>query len=92
MCNCIKETEQKIIGNLKERFPEKTFNEELNRFQGTGMQNVALSFGENGGHKTYSEFKIESSFEKVNGTQSRPKKETVNIYHSYCPFCGIKKD
>lgn len=89
-CNCIKEVEQKTIAHLKERYPDKTYNEELNGFEGTGLLNQALSMGENGGYKLYHQFAIEVTFTKVNGTQSKPKKETVNIYQTFCPFCGIR--
>lgn len=92
MCNCIKEIEKKIIENLKETNPTKTYNEELNRFEGTGFQNIALGMGANGGYKLYHEFKIESSFTKVNGDQSNPKKEAISIYPSFCAFCGVKLD
>lgn len=91
-CNCIEEAEQNALKHLKESYPDKNFSEELNRFNGTGMQNTLLSFGEDGGYRTYNEFKVESSFTKVNGTQSRPKKESVNIIHSFCPFCGVSKE
>lgn len=36
------------------------------------------------------EMKFESTFIKVNGETSKPKKETVNITQTYCSFCGMK--
>ena len=38
--------------------------------------------------RLYSDFIIESTFEKKDGTTSKPKKENVSIFYSYCPFCG----
>lgn len=89
-CNCIKEVEQKTLKHLIEKNPDKTYNEDLNGFEGTGFDNVAISFGENGGYNFYHKFVVESSLKKVNGEMSKPKKETVNLYPTYCCFCGIK--
>jgi len=89
-CNCIKETEQKTLDFLKTKHKDKTYNEDLNGFQGTGFQNVAILFGENSGYSFYHPFTVETTFTKVNGEMSKPKKETVNIYPTYCCLCGIK--
>lgn len=92
MCNCIDETSKKIIEKLKSDNPEKTYNESLNGFMGTGFANQCVSFSENGGNKLYNEFRIESTFIKTNGDTSKPKKETISIYPSFCCFCGVKFD
>jgi len=89
-CNCIKDAELKTIAHLKTNNPNKIYNEDLNGFRGTGFDNVAISFGEGGGYSFYHPFVIETKFQKVNGEISKPKKETVNIYPTYCCLCGIK--
>jgi hypothetical protein len=38
--------------------------------------------------RLYSNFIIKSTFEKKDGTTSRPQNEHINIFYSYCPFCG----
>lgn len=38
--------------------------------------------------RLYSNYIIESTFEKKDGTTSKPKKDSVSIFYSYCPFCG----
>lgn len=38
--------------------------------------------------RLYSNYIIESTFEKKDGSTSRPKKDHVTIFYSYCPFCG----
>ena len=38
----------------------------------------------------YSNYIFKSTFEKKDGTESRPKNEHVAIFYSYCPFCGKK--
>ncbi len=40
--------------------------------------------------RLYSNYTIKSSFEKKDGTESKPKIEHVSIFYSYCPFCGKK--
>lgn len=39
-------------------------------------------------HRLYSNFIIESTFTKKDGTTSKPKKDHVSMFYSYCPFCG----
>ena len=89
-CNCIEQSEKNIIEHLKKQNPDKTYDEDLNRFDDTGFRNTAFSFGGNGGIKFYHEFAIKSTFTKKNGEQSNPKREVINIYPTYCSFCGIK--
>ena len=40
--------------------------------------------------RIYSLFIITSVFTKKDGTTSRPKKDTISIFYTYCPFCGQK--
>lgn len=89
-CNCIEETEQKVLNHLIKTHPNKHYDGELNHFDDTGFRNTAISFEENGGTKFYHELVIKSSFTKVNGEESKPKRQVINIYPTYCCFCGIK--
>jgi len=38
--------------------------------------------------RLYSNYIIESTFEKKDGSTSKPRKDHVSIFYSYCPFCG----
>jgi hypothetical protein len=39
-------------------------------------------------NRLYSNYVIESTFQKKDGSASRPKKDSISIFYSYCPFCG----
>ena len=40
--------------------------------------------------RLYSNYIIESTFEKKDGSTSKLKKDHVVILYTYCPFCGNK--
>ena len=40
--------------------------------------------------RLYSNYIIESTFEKVNGQTSRVQNSHMAIFYSHCPFCGKK--
>ncbi len=40
--------------------------------------------------RLYAPVKITSAKNKVNGELSEPKKHEVNLFFTYCPFCGTK--
>lgn len=88
MCNCIKEVEKKILAVLQTKYPNKTYSE-VTTFNGLGFQNKTWAF-ETGQILLLHEMRFESTFTKVNGETSQPRKETVNINGSYCIFCGEK--
>lgn len=90
MCNCIKIQEKNIIDHLKQKYPTRLYDEDLDGWDGTGFQNKAISLGEGGGTFLYQEFAIKHTFKKVNGEQSSPKKQTISINPAFCMFCGVK--
>lgn len=40
--------------------------------------------------RTHSEYEFTFAPKKKNGTIGKPNRKTVNVMHSYCPFCGEK--
>jgi hypothetical protein len=81
-CNCIKVVAKNIVEKMsgREHLPNgyKVVDSE--------WVNKAIFPKE----KLYAEFRITSTFTKVNGSTSKPKNENINIYFSFCPFCGKK--
>jgi len=89
MCNCIKETEERIKAKLSENNPkykDKTIKQ-------VTISNAALMFLDEGKTRTelYSPTNITYEFFNKND-ELKTKKEIVNMSYSYCPFCGVKYD
>lgn len=80
-CNCIAENEAKIIQHVSDKNPE------LDIVDGGSFINKAFFFNLSR-YGLYHEYKYVSSFQKVNGTMSKPKSTTVSIYPNFCCFCG----
>jgi hypothetical protein len=40
--------------------------------------------------RLYADFEYKSTFEKSDGTTSKPKNNKISMYFTYCPFCGVK--
>ena len=88
MCNCITETEDKLFAHIKEKYPERTLVHDSEE----GLQNTAFTFGteeDPGGTKLFIPFQYRYTFEKKNGATSAIKKESVNMFFTFCPFCGV---
>lgn len=90
MCNCIEVQEKKIIEHLKQKYPGRKYDEELNGWDGTGFKNQAITFGEDSKTFLYQDFSLKYTFTKVNGDQSKPLKHSLSINPAYCMFCGVK--
>jgi hypothetical protein len=84
-CECIKTVADNIVKRMSER-ERKPDGYEIIRHS---WENEALMFG-SGGKRLYTVYNIESTFKKVNGSTSKPKKEKINVTFSFCPFCGKK--
>lgn len=81
-CNCIAETKEAILKNVnaKEKNPKGYNILEADFEYKSWFPKIRL----------YATFLIKSTFKKKDGTTSRPRNEHVNVFFSYCPFCGIK--
>ncbi|EHO05382.1 hypothetical protein HMPREF9714_03320 [Myroides odoratimimus CCUG 12901] len=88
MCTCITEVEQKVLSHLQEKNPDKTYSE-ISTFNGLGFQNKTWAYEKNQVLLMF-DMKFESTFTKVNGETSKPKKTTIQISQTYCSFCGKK--
>lgn len=88
-CNCVDNLEQNTLDHLKGQYKERSY-EDVSGWSETGLQNVAFGLGEGGCRKPYFLYKSRYTFTKTNGQTSALKTENVNIYPTYCPFCGLK--
>lgn len=93
MCECIKDTNAKLIEHVSTKCQEKNVEvEELDYSQ--GLQNTAFMMNEEKdmfditGTQLYTEFHYRFSFEKKDGSRSKPKLEKVKMLFTFCPFCG----
>jgi hypothetical protein len=84
MCDCLKTIETKTMEVVKgQKEGEVTDGKMLNThfpFVKNSLKNRV----------TYNEFQFFFAPIKKDGSIGKPKKQTVSISHSYCPFCGEK--
>ncbi|TGE07740.1 hypothetical protein [Hymenobacter fodinae] len=85
MCNCIKESEEQILAHLTERDKGKAIIS-----KGAGFLNVAISFGKGPAQRGYDEFEYKTTRIKNDGSTGATQKKITCMYHTYCPFCGVK--
>lgn len=80
-CNCISNSEEKILSHLREKHPTWEIKD-------ARYQTQALMGPDYDTYSLYFEFVYEFSFHKVNGDMSKPKRQTVSVTPAFCPFCG----
>lgn len=86
-CNCIKETEERIIKMIADSKPEWIIHETtLN-----GFQNSSLIFTTPAQKLLTNPFEITYTVPSGRGKVT-PKKYKTNIMPAFCQFCGIKID
>jgi hypothetical protein len=84
MCNCLKDIESKTFEMVKEQ-KEGEFTK--GNITPSSFLIIKNKFSN---RATHSEYEFTFAPKKKDGTTGKPKKQTVNITHSYCPFCGEK--
>lgn len=84
MCNCITEIEKMAFDKVKQQ-NEGEFTKGALIQTGFQIRNNKIT-----DRTTISEYEFTFAPKKKDGTIGKPKKQTVNIVHSYCPFCGEK--
>lgn len=82
-CNCRKELEAKLTENFVKEAPEATGHK-------AKLQGYGLTFGVLVNERSMSQVQQTALYPlKKGGTKERTT--TVNMLHSYCPFCGVKQ-
>lgn len=78
-CTCISDIEKKILDRLIEK---NKFNKPVKAVK---MQGVVIQFGSNQAVlRTSNTLEIELEGQK--------KKQSINMLHGFCPFCGVKQE
>lgn len=76
-CNCFSETEERIKAHVIE---QGMFKKPV---KSASLKGVAMTLSSSTlGSRSYQDIEIELEGQK--------KKPTIAIYHTYCPFCGVK--
>lgn len=83
-CNCIKEVKEKVIDYMT----NKKTNPKGFKIIETRWEHSTIYPKQ----RLYVNHIIQSTFTKVDGTESKPRNDTVAIHFTYCPFCGNKYD
>lgn len=84
MCDCIKQLEKQTLELVKEQ-KEGEFTK--GNITPSSFRIINNKFSD---RETYSEYEFTFAPKKKDGTIGKAKKQTVNIIHKYCPFCGEK--
>jgi hypothetical protein len=83
-CNCISDIENKVL--------DKLTNDKAGLVNSVKMQNMGLSFDDpENGWRTSQPIEYEFRPLKKDGSYGKVAKKTVEMYHTFCPFCGVKK-
>jgi len=85
MCDCIKNIEDKTLETLREN--NEGIFEKANGLLCVHFPIVKNKFLD---RKTYNDYEFSFTPIKKDGTPGKPKKKTIAIAHTYCPFCGEK--
>lgn len=84
MCNCIKEIEEKTFQVIQYQNDGEFTKGNINPSSFPIVNNQFKN------RQTHSEYEFTFAPKKKDGSIGKSKKKTVNIMHSYCPFCGEK--
>lgn len=84
MCKCLQEIEQKTLEMLREDRDGQISGGKITNSHFPIIKNQFKD------RETYSEFEYKLTPVKKDGTIGKTKTQTINIGHSYCPFCGEK--
>ena len=82
MCNCISEIEKKILENLNENPEQRT---SLNISDGE-WEHLSIYPKV----RLFIKYDYKYTYHKKDGERSNPHRSSVNIFFTFCPFCGEK--
>lgn len=85
MCDCIKKIEHGTIKTLKENN-----DGEFEKARGLLCVQIPIVNNRFLNMRTYNDYEFYFTPVKKDGTTGKPKKKTIAIAHTYCPFCGKK--
>lgn len=83
MCDCLEKAKDKILEHVRKQ------NDKTGKIDNGDFKNKGLSLN-GGGWKTYQPFEYEMQNIKKDGSMGAIRKHTVDMYHTFCPFCGKK--
>lgn len=89
MCNCLHESQEKIIAFVKDNMTKEGKKVAEWNENDSGYVNLVLSFGDDGGGwKLVMPFEVKYTPIKANGTNGREVTYKTSIFPAFCPFCG----
>lgn len=89
MCDCLKKSEEKLIGHVTENLKKDWTIKEINEKE-SGYTNKGLVFSSGGGWKLYIPFEVKYTPVKKDGSDGKEKTYKTNVFPNFCPFCGKK--
>jgi len=78
-CTCVSDIEKRLLAHCIEKGKYKK------PVKGVRMLGTAITIGGN-------EAKIRTCNSIEIELEGQKKKETISMFHTFCPFCGIKQD
>lgn len=86
-CNCIDKVENDLSEKLKSKHPDRTYRD-LDTWSSDGIANTGYNI-EAGTTSVYFPFELRYTVPLKNGEPSAIRKHKVNLFPTFCPFCGI---
>jgi hypothetical protein len=80
-CDCLKKVSELAVKHITEKSTLKNFKVESSRWEHKSWYPS---------NRIYTRIEFISTFTKKDGSESKPKKDFISIFFTYCPFCGVK--
>ncbi|WP_404988126.1 hypothetical protein [Clostridium culturomicium] len=85
LCNCIKDTEKKLLSKVSEISKFKNSDEKVK----VTASNMAYIFDSKEGSMPFQEFEATQNYTTKTG-KVRTNKESFQLLFNFCPYCGRK--
>ena len=80
-CDCLKIVEDNVVKEIAKRESRRNFKYDEACWEHSSIYPKV---------RLYVNFMTRGTFEKKDGTRSRPQNNFTSIFFTYCPFCGKK--
>jgi len=80
-CDCLKKVSELAVKHVTDTSTLKSFKVKDFRWKNSSIYPK---------QRIYSVIELNYTFERVDGNESKTKNDSISIFYTYCPFCGLK--